>query len=213
MPESMAGANFWKPLPSLTWIDVESLLLGGAEEGTSLDFKSFGPAVADKKGWPSRDGLAELLCTLANTAQGRVVLGAESDPQDHQICAFRGVPHNLTKAVVSRIHEAAARIQPPAAIDTRLVQVQAADEWVLVVEVLPDGKGPRQVEGTYFIRVGSSNRRMPHSMVVAGILAICSTRGARTSGNSASGFTPLTRCRISSTPARKTGLMLSRRDS
>jgi len=161
----MSHTNFWKPLASLTWADVESLKSGAVEEGTTLDYKAFGRNPTEKGGWPSRDRIAELLAAMSNTAEGRVVLGAESDDQDHLVREFRGVPPSFMKAALSRVHEAAACVQPPCSIDTKWVKIDGKEEWILIVEILPGRPGPRQAEGTYRMRVGASNRWMPHSLV------------------------------------------------
>ena len=68
--------DFWKRLRDLTFEDVKALQDDGVSETITLEYKSTKVSAED---------LGKTFCALANTAGGRVIVGAESDEHDRAI--------------------------------------------------------------------------------------------------------------------------------
>jgi hypothetical protein len=152
-------------LKSVEPTDLQQILDDSVSEGMLLELKRFSTA---STGVFDIDDLAGVLCGMANTAGGRVIMGAVAD-KNERLGGFEGVPEARLRSVMQRIQEAAARVQPPVNVELHPVGVPEGQNLVVIIAVVTDRQGPRQHQGRYLMRVESTNRPMPHSMVVAAV--------------------------------------------
>jgi hypothetical protein len=158
--------GFWGRLRSVGPEALQGLVDDHVAEGIQLEFKRFSvPAT----GVFDIHDLAGVLCGMANTAGGRVILGAVPD-KDERLVGFDGVPGTRVRAVLQRVQEAAASVQPAVNVALHTVDTPGGSGRAVVIGVALDGSGPRQHQGRYLMRVDSTNRPMPHSMVVSAVL-------------------------------------------
>jgi hypothetical protein len=145
---------------------LQQLLDDHVPEGILLEFKRFS---VPSTGVFEISDLAGVLCGMANTAGGRVISGPVPD-KDERLVGFNGVPETRVRAVLQRVQEAAASVQPPVNVELHTVDAPGGSGRVVLISVVLDGSGPRQHQGRYLMRVDSTNRPMPHSMVVSAVL-------------------------------------------
>jgi hypothetical protein len=172
-----SDAGFWGRLRDLDADALVTLRDSQEAEGLLLEFKSFGTRPAEGAiDFPIED-LGDAFCSMANTAGGRVVMGAVEDRQTETIRHFVGISPNRQRATLQRVQAAAVRVQPPVVFDHKWVELPGSQGWILVLEIRRDEEGPRQHLGRYLMRVNSRREPMPHAMVVASIRSGLGRRG------------------------------------
>jgi hypothetical protein len=158
------SSDFWKPLRSLTFRDVEVLKESGQRERTVLDYKRFDPntfAISVEK-------IADDFAAFANAGGGRLVFGAVE--KDERVVDFAGAPKRKRKSITASLRNAAHVVQPPVDIEVVDVEIPKDKTFVFVVEIRSGQRGPFQRGGRYLQRVADGNVAMPHTSVVQAVL-------------------------------------------
>jgi predicted HTH transcriptional regulator len=101
------AADFWKPMRSLTFPDVEVLKTSGDRESTVIDYKQF-----NQNGSVDPEKLADDFAAFANSGGGRLVIGVK-EKKDESIDGFAGIPKAKVRGVTSTLRNMSHRVPPP----------------------------------------------------------------------------------------------------
>jgi hypothetical protein len=154
-----------KPVPQVTFEDLQRLISDEVPESQTLEYKSGGSDLAE---------CGQIISAFLNTDGGLLIIGAPNtesvpDPSGRRrrICRGQFRPISPVPDKDDAHRKLLSRILPlPAGIAISVVTA-AADGAVLLVDVPKSSYPPHQFENSYFVRLDGETRKAPQALVEA----------------------------------------------